>query len=72
MGDLLHWWKFDKESEKIETFDVLIPAHKGQDVSGNYWILRGFFHFAFEPIGKAFITFADDGNLWASVASSPF
>ena len=41
MGDLLHWWKFDKESEKIETFDVLIPAHKGQDVSGNYWILEG-------------------------------
>ena len=41
MGDLLHWWKFDRESEKIETFDVLIPAHKGQDVSGNYWILDG-------------------------------
>ena len=41
MGDLLHWWKFDRESEKIETFDVLIPAHKGQDVSGNYWILEG-------------------------------
>lgn len=38
MGDLLHWWKFDSKSQKIDTFDVLIPAHKGQDMRGNYWI----------------------------------
>jgi len=41
MGDLLHWWKFDSKSQKIDTFDVLIPAHKGQDISGNYWIFDG-------------------------------
>ena len=41
MGDLLHWWKFDSKSQKIDTFDVLIPAHKGQDISGNFWIFDG-------------------------------
>ena len=41
MGDLLHWWKFDSKSQKIDTFDVLIPAHKGQDMRGNYWIFDG-------------------------------
>lgn len=41
MGDLLHWWKFDSKSQKIDTFEVLIPAHKGQDVSGNFWIFDG-------------------------------
>ena len=38
MGDLLHWWKFDSKSQKIDTFEVLIPAHKGQDKRGKYWI----------------------------------
>lgn len=41
MGDLLHWWKFDSSSQKIETHEVLIPAHKGQDISGTYWIFDG-------------------------------
>lgn len=41
MGDLLHWWKFDSSSQKIDTHEVLIPAHKGQDISGNYWIFDG-------------------------------
>ncbi|MGB1476071.1 MAG: hypothetical protein ACPG73_07730 [Candidatus Poseidoniaceae archaeon] len=41
MGDLLHWWKFDSKSQKIETFDVFIPAHKGQDINGDYWIFDG-------------------------------
>ena len=38
MGDLLHWWKFDSKSQKIDTYEVLIPAHKGQDARGNYWV----------------------------------
>ena len=41
MGDLLHWWKFDSESQKIDTFDVLIPSHKGQDIDGTFWIFDG-------------------------------
>lgn len=41
MGDLLHWWKFDSKSQKIDTFEVLIPAHKGQDMSGDFWIFDG-------------------------------
>ena len=41
MGDLLHWWKFDSKSQKIDTYEVLIPAHKGQDISGNFWIFDG-------------------------------
>ena len=41
MGDLLHWWRFDSETQKVDTYEVLIPAHKGQDVSGNYWIFDG-------------------------------
>lgn len=41
MGDLLHWWKFDSSSQKIDTHEVLIPAHKGQDIRGNYWIFDG-------------------------------
>lgn len=41
MGDLLHWWKFDSKSQRIDNFDVLIPAHKGQDISGNFWIFDG-------------------------------
>ena len=41
MGDLLHWWKFDSESQKIDTYDVLVPAHKGQDVNGKIWIFDG-------------------------------
>lgn len=41
MGDLLHWWKFDSKSQKIDNFEVLIPAHKGQDITGNFWIFDG-------------------------------
>lgn len=41
MGDLLHWWKFDSESQLIDGYDVLIPAHKGEDESGTSWIFEG-------------------------------
>ena len=41
MGDLLHWWKFDSETEFVETYDVFVPAHKGQDAIGQKWILDG-------------------------------
>jgi len=41
MGDLLHWWKFDSETEFVETYDVFVPAHKGQDAIGKKWILDG-------------------------------
>ena len=41
MGQLLRWWRFDSETSKVETHDVLIPAHKGQDAVGADWILDG-------------------------------
>tara|TARA_B100000700_G_scaffold320949_1_gene419214 strand:- start:1852 stop:2736 length:885 start_codon:yes stop_codon:yes gene_type:complete len=41
MGDLLHWWTFDSESANVETYDVLVPAHKGIDAMGSTWILDG-------------------------------
>ena len=41
MGDLLHWWKFDSENEFVETYDVFVPAHKGQDAFGKKWIIDG-------------------------------
>ena len=41
MGDLLHWWTFESESANVETYDVLVPAHKGIDAMGSTWILDG-------------------------------
>ncbi len=41
MGELLHWWYFDSEGAKIETYEVLVPGHKGIDASDSYWILEG-------------------------------
>ena len=41
MGDLLRWWKFESETANVETYDVLVPAHKGLDATGSEWILNG-------------------------------
>ena len=41
MGDLLRWWYFDGESANIETYNVLVPAHKGIDAFGADWIFDG-------------------------------
>ena len=41
MGDLLYWWKFESDTSKINSYDVLIPAHKGIDAAGGYWIFDG-------------------------------
>lgn len=41
MGDLLHWWSFDTSTENVETYEVLVPAHKGLDAIGSDWILDG-------------------------------
>ena len=41
MGDLLRWWTFDSETATVETYEVLVPAHKGIDATGTEWILDG-------------------------------
>lgn len=41
MGDLLRWWTFDSDSANVESYDVLVPAHKGMDAQGNNWIMNG-------------------------------
>lgn len=41
LGDLLHWWRFDNDSAAVDTYEVLVPAHKGRDVNGKLWILDG-------------------------------
>ena len=41
MGDLLHWWTFDNDTKNVDTYDVLVPAHKGLDAMGSEWILDG-------------------------------
>ena len=41
MGDLLRWWTFDSETSTVETYDVLVPAHKGIDATGSEWVLDG-------------------------------
>ncbi len=41
MGDLLRWWKFESETANVETYEVLVPAHKGMDATGSEWILNG-------------------------------
>ena len=41
MGDLLRWWYFDGESANVETYNVLVPAHKGIDAFGADWIFDG-------------------------------
>lgn len=40
MGDLLRWYHFDKESENVETHDVLVPAYVGTDNNGEKWIFN--------------------------------
>lgn len=40
MGDLLRWYRFDKESENVETHDVLVPAYIGSDNNGEDWIFN--------------------------------
>ena len=41
MGDLLRWWYFDGANAQYETYNVLVPAHKGLDATGSTWILNG-------------------------------
>lgn len=41
MGDLLRWWYFDGEGANVETYNVLVPAHKGIDAFGSDWIFDG-------------------------------
>ena len=41
LGDLLHWWRFDNDSAVVDTYDVLVPAHKGLEVNEKSWILDG-------------------------------
>ena len=41
MGDLLRWWYFDGDNAQCETYNVLVPAHKGLDATGSTWILNG-------------------------------
>ena len=41
MGDLLRWWTFDSDSANVESYNVLVPAHKGIDAQGNNWIMNG-------------------------------
>ena len=41
MCDLLHWWTFDNDTKNVDTYDVLVPAHKGLDAMGSEWILDG-------------------------------
>ena len=41
MGDLLRWWYFDGQSANVETYNVLVPAHKGIDAFGVDWIFDG-------------------------------
>jgi len=41
MGDLLRWWHFDNQSAEIQTYNVLIPAHRGVDAFGGNWLLNG-------------------------------
>ena len=38
MGDLLHWYRFEEESQIVETYNVLVPAYKGIDGLGRTWI----------------------------------
>ena len=38
MGDLLHWYRFEEESQIVETYNVLVPAYKGIDALGRTWI----------------------------------
>ena len=40
MGDLLRWYYFDKESENVETHDVLVPAYIGTGNNGGEWIFN--------------------------------
>ena len=40
MGDLLRWYYFDKESENVETHDVLVPAYIGTGNNGEEWIFN--------------------------------
>ena len=37
----LRWWTFDSETATVETYEVLVPAHKGIDATGTEWILDG-------------------------------
>ena len=30
MGDLLHWWRFDSETQKVDTYEVLILHTKAR------------------------------------------
>ena len=41
MGDLLRWWYFDGDTAQCETYNVLVPAHKGIDATGAMWIFDG-------------------------------
>ncbi|MDP6869408.1 MAG: hypothetical protein QGI21_01375 [Candidatus Poseidoniaceae archaeon] len=39
-GSLLHWWRFQNDSAKVETYNVLVPAHMGKNGYGETWIFN--------------------------------